>query len=114
MEKTFTEIEDIKLILKKYRNNKLIAGVAMFVALLLSCFLICFTISTIGNEDITTNVMLYICILAFISLSIWGTLSMLITAIKSENEINNKILDMQKNLYTENQMIEIIKKKKEK
>ena len=47
------------------------------------------------------------------SLSLWGSFTVLLKVLKSENEINSKILDVQKDIYKEQQMTVISNNKKE-
>lgn len=61
----------------------------------------------------TDNTILYISILAFILLSLCGTFTVLLKVLKSENDINSKILDIQKDIYKEKQMWELMKEKKQ-
>lgn len=61
----------------------------------------------------TNGILLYASILVFIILSLWGTFTVLLKVLKSENEISSKILDVQKDIYKETQMWELTKQKKE-
>lgn len=61
--------------------------------------------------DNTSRLLLYGSILVFISLSLWGTFTILLKVLKSEHEINSKILDVELKIYNEQQMWKITKQK---
>ena len=65
------------------------------------------------DYDNSANIILYISILAFMILSLWGAFAILLKALKSENEINSKILDVKLGVYKEGQMWELTKEKKD-
>lgn len=58
-------------------------------------------------------VLMYIGILVFISLALWGAFTSLFKILKYEHEMNSKLLDVQKDIYKETQMWELTKEKKE-
>ena len=58
-------------------------------------------------------VLMYISILVFISLALWGAFTSLFKILKYEHEMNSKLLDVQKDIYKETQMWELTKEKKE-
>ncbi len=57
-------------------------------------------------------VLMYIGILVFISLALWGAFTSLFKILKYEHEMNSKLLDVQKDIYKETQMWELTKEKK--
>lgn len=61
------------------------------------------------DYDNSANIILYISILAFMILSLWGAFAILLKALKSEHEINSKILDAKLYLYKELTMKEVTK-----
>lgn len=61
----------------------------------------------------SANLLLYTSILVFMFLSLWGTFTFLFKVLKSESEINFKILDVQKDIFKEQQMTAISNGKKE-
>ena len=65
------------------------------------------------SYDNTANILLYVSVLVFMFLSLWGTFTILLKALKSENEINSKILDVKLGVYKEGQMWELTKEKKD-
>lgn len=72
------------------------------------------TIPVVETENVynnTISVLLYTSILLFIVLSLWGTFTILLKVLKSEHEINSKILDVELKIYNEQQMWEITKQK---
>lgn len=65
------------------------------------------------NYDNSANLLLYASILVFMFLSLWGTFTVLLKVLKSESEINSKIIDVEKEIYKEKQMWELAKLKNE-
>lgn len=61
------------------------------------------------DYDNSANIILYISILSFMILSLWGAFAILLKALKSEHEINSKILDAKLYLYKELTMKEVTK-----
>lgn len=49
----------------------------------------------------TVLCLLFICVLTFISLSVWGAFTILFKVLKNETDLNMKILDVHKDLYKE-------------
>ena len=72
------------------------------------------TIPVVETENVynnTISVLLYTSILLFIVLSLWGTFTVLLKVLKSEHEINSKILDVELKIYNEQQMWKISEQK---
>lgn len=61
----------------------------------------------------TSVILLYCCILVFIAFSLWGAFTILFRALKFENDMKSKILDVQKEIYKEEQMWAVASKKKQ-
>ncbi len=64
-------------------------------------------IATEENYNNTANVLLCVSALIFIILALWGAFTFLFKALKSEHEINSKVLDAQLYLYKEQKMRKI-------
>lgn len=58
-------------------------------------------------------ILLYCFILVFIALSLWGAFMMLFKVLKFEHDMKSKILDVQKEIYKEEQMWELARKRKQ-
>jgi hypothetical protein len=67
------------------------------------------------EEDYTNApmVLMYLSMLVFISISLWGSFTALFKVLKSEHEMNSILFDIQKDIYKETQMWELTKQKKE-
>lgn len=65
------------------------------------------------DYDNSANIILYISILAFMILSLWGAFAILLKALKSEHEINSKILDTKLGIYKEEDMWKLTMQKKD-
>lgn len=61
----------------------------------------------------TSVILLYCCILVFIAFSLWGAFTILLKVLKFENDMKSKILDVQKEIYKEEQMWAVAKQKKQ-
>lgn len=71
------------------------------------------TIESTATYSNTQLILSYICILVFVSLSLWGTFTILLKALKFENNLYIKIFDLKKDIYKEAEMWELTLKKKE-
>jgi len=69
--------------------------------------------TTETDYDNTACVLLYVSIMIFMFLSLWGAFAFLLKALKSEHEINSKILTIGLEIYKEEQMWKLTKEKKE-
>ncbi len=69
--------------------------------------------TTETDYDNTACVLLYVSIMIFMILSLWGAFAFLLKALKSEHEINSKILTIGLEIYKEEQMWKLTKEKKE-
>ena len=68
-------------------------------------------IATEENYNNTANVLLCVSALMFIILALWGAFTFLLKVLKSEHEINSKILDVELKIYNEQQMWKISEQK---
>ena len=70
-------------------------------------------IATEENYNNTANVLLCVSALMFIILALWGAFTFLFKVLKSEHEIELKVLDVELEIYKEKEMWELTKNKKE-
>ena len=61
----------------------------------------------------TPIILLYVSVSLFVFLALYGSFSILVKVLKSENELNTKIFDLEKELYKENKIWELTCAKKE-
>ena len=71
-------------------------------------------IATEENYNNTANVLLCVSALMFIILALWGAFTFLLKVLKSEHEINSKVLDVELGIYKEEQMRQIADRKNDK
>lgn len=135
-------LSEIKNVIKINKHNKLRAFTIVVVTLVLSFVLVGYGIykyppskcKTKYYTELTTyesnNVVkslpvrvfeesynhvvwfLTLCILACVVTFLWGAFTVLFKVLKSEHEMNSKLLDVQNNIYKETQMWELEKLKK--
>lgn len=67
----------------------------------------------VTEEVYSINILWYINIIVFVSFSLWGAFTVLLKALKFENEMNSKLMDVQKDIYKETEMWKLAKQKKE-
>lgn len=128
MDNNFTRLQDIETLVNNNKSNKYGALIGVFVAMSLSCFLIYIgfdkynllkvdsphVVVTEAMYNNIASILLYASILVFISFTMWGTFTILLKVLRTEEELNAKLFKIQEELFKETQMWEITKLKKDK
>lgn len=112
--------EGFESIKKSHNDYKMYKWVLMLIILVLLLSVIAFVISVYFRDDNSIcagcnrneYLILNISFLLFVSITLWGTFTLLFKIFKSEGEVNTKILEKQLELFKETQMWELTKQKK--
>lgn len=67
----------------------------------------------VTEEVYSINILWYINIIVFVSFSLCGAFTVLLKALKFENEMNSRLMDVQNDIYKETEMWKLAKQKKE-
>ena len=108
------KFSEMKSLVPNNKWNKVLTFAGVILALSFSCVLIGFIVDRDFpySYSVALDVLLCCCVLVFIVFSLFSAFTCLIKVLKSEAEMNAKILDAQLYLYKEEKMREITRPEK--